>query len=157
MNESKEPLWFDPPIRRRIYDSIVETIGNTPLVRIKRICAEEGITADVLLKLEFFNPIASVKDRIGVAMIEGLEAEGKLAPGGTIVEPTSGNTGIGLAFVCRRQGLQADPHHARIGLDRAAQDAGLPRCRGRAHPAREGHEGRHRRGRGAARRSIRVR
>ena len=63
-------------MRRRIYDSIAETIGNTPLVRVPRLCAEEGIEADLLLKLEFFNPIASVKDRIGVAMIEALEAEG---------------------------------------------------------------------------------
>ncbi|MFO1039719.1 MAG: cysteine synthase A [Geminicoccaceae bacterium] len=101
-----EPLWFDPPLRRRIYDSIMETIGNTPLVRVKRICAEEGIAADLLLKLEFFNPIASVKDRIGVAMVEALEAEGKLQPGGTIVEPTSGNTGIGLAFVSAARGYK---------------------------------------------------
>ncbi|MFO1036891.1 MAG: cysteine synthase A [Geminicoccaceae bacterium] len=106
MNSSCDTLWFDPPLRRRIYDSILETIGNTPLVRVKRICAEEGIAADLLLKLEFFNPIASVKDRIGVAMVEALEAEGKLQPGGTIVEPTSGNTGIGLAFVSAARGYK---------------------------------------------------
>ena len=69
-------LRLDPPLRRRVYDSIAETIGNTPLVRVRRLCAEEGIAADLLLKLEFFNPIASVKDRIGVAMIEALETEG---------------------------------------------------------------------------------
>ena len=97
-----KPLVFDRPLRGRIYDSIAETIGNTPLVRIPQIPAEEGITADVVLKLEFFNPIASVKDRIGVNMILALEAEGKLEPGATMIEPTSGNTGIGLAFVARR-------------------------------------------------------
>ena len=100
------PLRLDPPLRRRIYDSIAETIGNTPLVRVPRLCAEEGITADLLLKLEFFNPIASVKDRIGVAMIEALEAEGRLGPDSVLVEPTSGNTGIGLAFVCAARGYR---------------------------------------------------
>ncbi len=100
------PLAFDPPLRGRIYDSIVETIGNTPLVRIPNIAREEGLKADVCLKLEFFNPIASVKDRIGVAMIEALEAEGKLKPGGTVIEPTSGNTGIGLAFICAARGYR---------------------------------------------------
>jgi cysteine synthase A len=101
-----KPLVFDRPLRGRIYDSIAETIGNTPLVRIPKILAEEGITADVVLKLEFFNPIASVKDRIGVNMILVLEAEGKLQPGGTIIEPTSGNTGIGLAFVAAARGYK---------------------------------------------------
>ena len=97
---------FDTPLRGRIYDSVAETIGNTPLVRIPRICREEGITADVCLKLEFFNPIASVKDRIGVSMILALEEAGKLGPGGVIVEPTSGNTGIGLAFVAAARGYR---------------------------------------------------
>ena len=101
-----QPLRLDPPLRRRIYDSIAETIGNTPLVRVRRLSAEEGITADLLLKLEFFNPIASVKDRIGVAMVEALEAEGRLGPGSILVEPTSGNTGIGLAFVCASRGYR---------------------------------------------------
>ncbi len=100
------PLRFDAPLRGRIYDSIAETIGNTPLVRIPRICREEGIAADVCLKLEFFNPIASVKDRIGVSMILALEAAGKLAPGALIVEPTSGNTGIALAFMCAARGYR---------------------------------------------------
>ncbi len=103
--EPKE-VSFDTPLRGRIYDSIAETIGNTPLVRIPRICREEGITADVCLKLEFFNPIASVKDRIGVSMILALEEAGKLGPGGVIVEPTSGNTGIGLAFVAAARGYR---------------------------------------------------
>ena len=99
-------LRLDPPLRRRVYDSIAETIGNTPLVRVRRLCAEEGIAADLLLKLEFFNPIASVKDRIGVAMIEALEAEGRIGPDTVLVEPTSGNTGIGLAFVCAARGYR---------------------------------------------------
>ena len=102
--ESRKKLVFDRPLRGRIYDSIAETIGNTPLVRIPRIAAEEGIEADIALKLEFFNPIASVKDRIGVAMILALEDQGKLVPGGTIIEPTSGNTGIGLAFMAAARG-----------------------------------------------------
>ena len=106
MPETPKPLEFDRPLRGRIYDSIAETIGNTPLVRIPRICAEEGITADICLKLEFFNPIGSVKDRIGVSMILALEREGKLKPGGTVVEATSGNTGIGLAFVCAARGYR---------------------------------------------------
>jgi len=97
---------LDRPLRGRIYDSIVETIGNTPLVRIPRIVAEEGITADICLKLEFFNPIASVKDRIGVNMILAMEADGSLQPGGTVIEPTSGNTGIALAFMCAARGYK---------------------------------------------------
>lgn len=101
-----EKLRFDPPLRKRVYDSIAETIGNTPLVRARRLAAEEGIEADILLKLEFFNPIASVKDRIGVSMIEALEAEGRIGPGAVLVEPTSGNTGIGLAFVCAAKGYR---------------------------------------------------
>jgi cysteine synthase A len=99
-------LKLDRPLRGRIYDSIAETIGNTPLVRIPKISAEEGITADICLKLEFFNPISSVKDRIGVSMIEALEAQGRIKPGSLIVEPTSGNTGIALAFVCAARGYR---------------------------------------------------
>ncbi len=94
------------PGRGRIYDSITETMGNTPLVRLNRMAEEADAKADILLKLEFFNPIASVKDRIGVAMIEALEAQGKLRPGATVVEPTSGNTGIALAFVCAAKGYR---------------------------------------------------
>jgi cysteine synthase A len=95
---------LDAPGRGRIYESIIETIGNTPLVRIKRLCAEEDCVGDVLLKLEFFNPIASVKDRIALNMIMTLEAEGKIKPGDTLIEPTSGNTGLGLAFVAAARG-----------------------------------------------------
>ena len=97
---------LDAPGRGRIYDSIVETIGNTPLVRIKRLCEAENITADILLKLEFFNPISSVKDRIGVNMIVALEKQGKIKPGATLIEPTSGNTGIGLAFAGASRGYR---------------------------------------------------
>ena len=106
MSSEHKPLVFDRPLRGRIYDSIAETIGNTPLVRIPKILAEEGITADVVLKLEFFNPIASVKDRIGVNMIVEMEEAGVLKPGGTLIEPTSGNTGIGLAFVAAARGYR---------------------------------------------------
>ncbi|MGB0920379.1 MAG: cysteine synthase A [Alphaproteobacteria bacterium] len=92
--------------RGRIYDKITDTIGNTPLVRLNHLAAAEGAKAQVLLKLEFFNPLSSVKDRIGVAMIEAMEADGRLKPGGTIVEPTSGNTGIALAFVAAAKGYR---------------------------------------------------
>ncbi|MGD9806327.1 MAG: cysteine synthase A [Hyphomicrobiaceae bacterium] len=92
--------------RGKVYDSIVETIANTPLVRLSRLQKQAGAKADVLLKLEFFNPLHSVKDRIGVAMIDTLEASGKLQPGGTLVEPTSGNTGIALAFVAAARGYK---------------------------------------------------
>jgi len=88
------------PGRGRIYESITETIGDTPLVRLTRIAEDKGVKAHLLAKLEFFNPIGSVKDRIGVSMIDALEASGKITPGkSTLVEPTSGNTGIALAFV----------------------------------------------------------
>jgi cysteine synthase len=99
-------LKLDKPLRGRIYDSIAETIGNTPLVRIPNITKDDGIKADILLKLEFFNPLASVKDRIGVNMIEAMEAEGTIGPDTVIIEPTSGNTGIGLAFVCAARGYR---------------------------------------------------
>jgi len=92
--------------RGHVYDSIVETMGGTPLVRIHRLAQQAGCKADVLAKLEFFNPLASVKDRIGVGMIEALEASGKIGPKTVLVEPTSGNTGIGLAFVCAARGYR---------------------------------------------------
>src|ERR1700753_2730792 len=95
------------PGRGRIYDSITDTIGDTPLVRLARLPKEGGVKADVLLKLEFFNPISSVKDRIGVAMIEALESQGRIEPGkSTLVEPTSGNTGIALAFAAAAKGYK---------------------------------------------------
>ncbi|WP_313603695.1 cysteine synthase A [Rhizobium sp.] len=95
------------PGRGRIYSSITETIGDTPLVRLDKLAKEKGVKATILAKLEFFNPIASVKDRIGVAMIESLEAQGKITAGKTtLVEPTSGNTGIALAFAAAAKGYK---------------------------------------------------
>jgi cysteine synthase A len=94
------------PGRGRIYDSIVDSIGDTPLVRAPKLSRLHGAKADVLLKLEFFNPLGSVKDRIGVSMMRALEQDGKIGPGTTIVEPTSGNTGIALAFVCAAMGVR---------------------------------------------------
>ena len=91
--------------RGKVYDSIIDTIGDTPLVRLPRLTAELKPKGEVVAKLEFFNPIASVKDRIGVSMIEALEAQGRITPGKTtIIEPTSGNTGIALAFVAAAKG-----------------------------------------------------
>jgi len=102
-----EELMTDKAGRGRIFDSITETIGNTPLVRMQRLPGEAGVEADILLKLEFFNPLSSVKDRIGVAMIEALEKQGIIEPGkSTLVEPTSGNTGIALAFVAAAKGYR---------------------------------------------------
>jgi cysteine synthase A len=95
-----------PEFRGRIYDNILETIGATPLVRLHKLEARCGVKAELLAKLEFFNPLASVKDRIGLAMIEAAEAAGKIGPNTTIIEPTSGNTGIALAFVCAAKGYR---------------------------------------------------
>ena len=101
------PVRLDPPGRGRIYESILDTIGNTPLIRVRRFAAEEGVVADMLLKLEFFNPLASVKDRIALGMIIDMEEAGRITPGKTtLVEPTSGNTGIGLAFVAASRGYR---------------------------------------------------
>ncbi len=86
-----------------IRDSVLDLVGNTPLVRLPRL---NTTAADLVAKLEFFNPMASVKDRIGKSMIEAAERDGLLAPGGEIIEPTSGNTGIGLAFVCAAKGYR---------------------------------------------------
>jgi cysteine synthase A len=95
------------PGRGRIFDSITDTIGDTPLVRLDRIAEMKGVGAKLLAKLEFFNPIGSVKDRIGVSMIDALEKEGKIKPGvTTLIEPTSGNTGIALAFVAAARGYR---------------------------------------------------
>ena len=92
--------------RGKIYGSICETIGDTPLVRLNRLPAARGCGAEILAKLEFFNPLASVKDRIALSMVEAAEAQGRLKPGGAIIEPTSGNTGIALAFVCAAKGYR---------------------------------------------------
>ena len=97
----------EPAVRGRIYDSIADTIGSTPVVRFNRLPAEAGCGAEIVGKLEFFNPLASVKDRIGVSMIEAAEAEGRIAPERSVlVEPTSGNTGIALAFVAAAKGYR---------------------------------------------------
>ena len=93
--------------RGRIYDSVLDLVGGTPLVRVKRLAAEESLAADLALKLEFFNPLGSVKDRIGLGMVRDAEARGLLTPGrSVIVEPTSGNTGIALAFVAAASGYR---------------------------------------------------
>lgn len=97
---------LDEAGRGRIYGSILETVGNTPIVRVPRLSEEEGLEADLLLKLEFFNPLASVKDRIAIGMITALEQDGTIKPGTVLVEPTSGNTGIGLAFVAAARGYR---------------------------------------------------
>ncbi len=88
----------------KIANRMVDTVGNTPLIKLNKIT--EGVGAEILVKAEFFNPLFSVKDRIGKAMIEDAEKSGKLKPGGCIIEPTSGNTGIGLAFVARAKGYR---------------------------------------------------
>jgi cysteine synthase A len=92
--------------RGRIYDNIAETIGATPLVRIHRLARQAEAKAEILGKCEFFNPLASVKDRIGVSMIAAAEADGRIRPGTVLIEPTSGNTGIALAFVCAAKGYR---------------------------------------------------
>ncbi len=95
-----------PEFRGRIYDSIVDTIGATPIVRLPRLSAKYGVKATLIAKLEFFNPLSSVKDRIGAAIIEQAEADGKLSLDTVVIEATSGNTGIGLAFVCAAKGYK---------------------------------------------------
>ncbi|GAA0593208.1 cysteine synthase A [Caenispirillum bisanense] len=95
-----------PEFRGKVYDTILDTIGATPLVRLNRIAEEAGAKATVLGKCEFFNPLASVKDRIGLAMIEAAEADGRITKDTVLVEPTSGNTGIALAFVAAAKGYK---------------------------------------------------
>ena len=92
--------------RGQIYDSITDTVGATPLVRLSRFAKARNVPAEIIGKCEFFNPLASVKDRIGLSMVEAAEADGRLKPGATLVEPTSGNTGIALAFVCAAKGYR---------------------------------------------------
>jgi cysteine synthase len=111
MSEALRPIPAPPSqshaaMRGRIYDSITDTIGMTPIVRLNRLPQLQNIKANILAKLEFFNPIGSVKDRIGVSMIDALEAEGKIRSGSVLIEPTSGNTGIALAFVAAARGYR---------------------------------------------------
>ncbi len=113
-------------------NSILATIGNTPHVRVSRLFPDH----EVWIKSERSNPGGSIKDRIALAMIEAAEADGSLKPGGTIVEPTSGNTGIGLALVGRDQGLYRHPRHARFDVDRAAAADARLRRDVRPDPAR---------------------
>ena len=104
---SAPPAYGGAAPRGRIYNSILQTVGGTPLVRLPRLTAEEGLAADLMLKLEFFNPLGSVKDRIGLGMVEAAEQAGEIMPGQTVlVEPTSGNTGIALAFVAAARGYR---------------------------------------------------
>lgn len=94
------------PARGRVYDSLLQTVGATPLVRLEKLARDAGCPATLLGKCEFFNPLSSVKDRIGLAMIEAAERDGRIGPETVIVEPTSGNTGIALAFVCAAKGYR---------------------------------------------------
>ena len=106
LDQHAAQLVLDRPGRGRVYGNILETIGNTPLVRINKFAQQAGCQAEILAKLEFFNPISSVKDRIAVSMLEAMESDGVIGPGSVIVEPTSGNTGIGLAFACAAKGYR---------------------------------------------------
>lgn len=107
VKHNAEALKPQAEYRGRVYESILDTIGATPLVRVKRFAEKYKLEADILAKLEFFNPIGSVKDRIGFAMIEAAEREGKITPGKTVlIEPTSGNTGIALGFVAAARGYR---------------------------------------------------
>lgn len=94
------------PARGRVYDSLLQTVGATPLVRLGKLARDADCAATLLGKCEFFNPLSSVKDRIGLAMIEAAERDGRIGPDTVIVEPTSGNTGIALAFVCAAKGYR---------------------------------------------------
>ncbi|NBU26988.1 MAG: cysteine synthase A [Caulobacteraceae bacterium] len=104
MPKSFDTARFSRSGRGKIYPSVIDLMGDTPIVALPRLSAELKPLGEVVAKLEFFNPMSSVKDRIGVAMIEQMEADGVLSPGATIVEPTSGNTGIALAFVAAAKG-----------------------------------------------------
>jgi cysteine synthase A len=106
MDDSNRKTGSQAGVRGVIYDSILDTIGNTPLVRLPRFSRENGCRAEILAKLEFFNPLSSVKDRIGLAMIEAAEKAGRITKGTVLIEPTSGNTGIALAFVCAAKGYR---------------------------------------------------
>ncbi len=106
MNDMTEVSPATKSFRGRVYDNIVDTIGATPLVRLDKLARDVGAKATIIGKCEFFNPVGSVKDRIGLAMIEAAEKDGRIQPGATLVEPTSGNTGIALAFVAAAKGYR---------------------------------------------------
>lgn len=106
MNDLQSNRTAKTESRGRVYENIVDTIGATPLVRLKNLAVEEGVNADIIGKCEFFNPLGSVKDRIGWAMIEAAEKDGRIKPGATLIEPTSGNTGISLAFTAAAKGYR---------------------------------------------------
>lgn len=115
----------------KIYGSTLELIGNTPLVEVKNIEKSEGLEATVLVKLEYFNPQEGVKDRIAKGMIEDAEARGILKEGSTIIEPTSGNTGIGLAAIAASKGLSHHPDNAGDDERREKKHSEGLWCRGR--------------------------
>jgi cysteine synthase A len=106
MMSPKKPTDSTASFRGKIYNNITETIGATPLVRLDKLAAAHNCNAQIIGKCEFFNPLGSVKDRIGLNMIEAAEADGRIKPDTVIVEPTSGNTGIGLAMVCASKGYR---------------------------------------------------
>lgn len=103
-NDAKDDI--GNAFRGKVYDNIVDTIGATPLVRLGRLMSDDGVSGNILGKCEYFNPLSSVKDRIGLAMIEAAERDGRIKEGATLIEPTSGNTGIALAFVCAAKGYR---------------------------------------------------
>ena len=130
------------PGRGRIYNSIIETVGDTPLVRLDKLAKEKGVKANLLAKLEFFNPISSVKDRIGVAMIEAAEAAGKISPGSHRADRADIRQHRHRARLCRRgERLSTDSRDAGIDVDRTAQNARAARRRTGADPAPQGMKG----------------
>src|SRR5690348_15339316 len=106
MDASTPSRAVHPPGRGKVYDSIVDAIGNTPIVQLRRLPQQHGVNATILAKLEYFNPAASVKDRIGAAMIIAMEQAGHINAETVLIEPTSGNTGIALAFVAASRGYR---------------------------------------------------
>ena len=106
MNDNNSKDDISSTFRGKIYDNIIDTIGATPIVRLNRLMNDGGVSGNILGKCEYFNPLSSVKDRIGLAMIEAAERDGRIKEGAILIEPTSGNTGIALAFVCAAKGYR---------------------------------------------------